>query len=292
MRRCTTRDPRNTGRFSCNPENASVSMNAQEISAQVARTGWYHSIDLGEGVVTPGLSKSVPLAGAELPDFKGRSVLDIGAWDGYYSFLAERQGARRVVALDHYVWCLDFGARQNYWAECRAQGKIPDLGRDLTDFWHPDAPGRLGFDIAHEVLASKVEPVIGDFMTLDLATLGTFDVVLFLGVLYHLKDPIAAVERLRQTAKEVVVIETEAIRVEGHDDSSLMAFYPGDELGSDYGNWYAPTEAALHGLCRAAGFTQVKTVRGHNLDPLHRRWHIPGHVPGLRHYRLTVHAFP
>lgn len=267
-------------------------MNAEEVRAQAARTLWYHSIDLGHGVVTPGLSKSTPLAEAELPAFTGRSVLDIGAWDGYYSFLAERNGARRVVALDHYAWCLDFGARQAYWNECRAQGKMPDMDRDLTDFWRPEAPGRLGFEIAHQVLDSKVESVIGDFMSMDLESLGTFDVVLFLGVLYHLKDPVSAVERLHRTATQVAVIETEAVRIEGYDDASLMAFYPGDELSADYGNWYVPTETALHGLCRAAGFTRVETVRRHTFDNLHRKWNIPGLVPGLRHYRLAVHAFP
>jgi hypothetical protein len=67
---------------------------------------WFHSIDLGQGVVTPGAMKSAALLSEEnkhlhLPNFRGKSVLDIGAWDGYYSFLAERGGASRVVALDH-----------------------------------------------------------------------------------------------------------------------------------------------------------------------------------------------
>jgi hypothetical protein len=149
-----------------------------------------------------------------------------------------------IVALDHYAWCLDFGARQAYWNECRAQGRIPDLDRDLKDFWRPDAPSRRGFEIAHQVLDSKVEPIIRDFMSMDLESLGTFDVVLFLGVPYHLKDPVSAVERLRRPATQVAVIETEAV----HDDTSLMAFCPGDELGADYGNWYVPTESAARPL--------------------------------------------
>src|SRR5687768_11321825 len=99
---------------------------ADELRARVNAIPWYHSIDLGHGVVTPGDSKTAPLTGDELPDFSGRSVLDIGAWDGYYSFLAERQGASRVVALDHYVWGVDFAARQAYWEECRSRGALPD----------------------------------------------------------------------------------------------------------------------------------------------------------------------
>jgi len=60
---------------------------------------WYHTIDLGHGVVTKGQSVMTELlTDTLLPDFRGRSVLDIGAWDGFYSFLAERRGASRVVA--------------------------------------------------------------------------------------------------------------------------------------------------------------------------------------------------
>jgi len=264
---------------------------AEEIRARVSETYWYHSIDLGQGVVTPGMSQSVPLAGPELPRFQGRSVLDIGAWDGFYSFQAERLGAARVVALDHYAWCVDIPARDAYWEECRRLGQVPDGSRDLTDFWRPDAPGRRGFDLAREILGSAVEPVLGDFSTMDLAPLGCFDVVLYLGVLYHVKDPVGVLERLRQTATEVAVIETEAVHLDGYGDARLMDFFPGDELRADYGNWFVPTEMALHALCRSAGFTKVETVRGHSFQNLRRKWGMPGLVPGIRHYRLAVHAW-
>ncbi len=207
-------------------------MTPEELRTRVASTLWYHSIDLGNGLTTPGVSENNLLA-SELPDFSGRSVLDVGAWDGRYSFLAEQGGASRVVALDHYAWCLDFGARQTYWEECRQHGKLPDLGRDLADFWRPEGPGRQGFDIAHEALGSKVDPVMGDFMTMDLDTLGgPFDVVLMLGVLYHLKEPLTALERLRRVTSGVLVVETEAVRIEGYDDAGLLLFVPGDAWGA------------------------------------------------------------
>lgn len=69
---------------------------------------WWHSIDFGNGVVSKGakstslISKQADLAlkyGVE-----GRSVLDIGAWDGAISFEAERRGASRVVAADSHAW--------------------------------------------------------------------------------------------------------------------------------------------------------------------------------------------
>jgi tRNA (mo5U34)-methyltransferase len=273
-----------------------------ELRTRVNAIPWYHSIDLGQGVITPGDSKTVPLTRKQLPDFSGRSVLDIGAWDGYYSFLAERRGASRVVALDHYVWGVDFAARQAYWEECRSRGELPDPNRDLTDFWLPDTlPGRRGFDLAHEALGSRVEAVLGDFMSMGADELGTFDIVLFMGVLYHLEEPLTGLRRVRELTKEVAVIETEAIEILGYPNNNLLFFFPGDELGGDFTNWYAPTLPALHALCRAAGFSRVETKmhlrpfgRG---DPL---WLLPMRArrfvarfgrEAIRHHRVVVHAF-
>ena len=67
---------------------------------------WFHTIDLGGGVVTPGQKDTLTEVGImRLPaDLTGRTVLDIGAYDGFYSFEAERRGASRVVATDHWAW--------------------------------------------------------------------------------------------------------------------------------------------------------------------------------------------
>lgn len=266
-----------------------------DLRARVGAVTWHHSIDLGHGIVTPGLAEAGPIDEGAFPSFEGRSVLDIGAWDGYYSFLAERQGATRVVAMDHYVWGVDLPARTAYWDECRARGVLPDHSRDETDFWRGDElPGRRGFDLAREVLGSKVEPVVADFMTTDLDALGAFDVVLHLGVLYHMKEPLTALERLRRVTGEVAVVETVAVWVAGFEDHPLVEFYAGDELARDYGNWYAPNQAALHGWCRAAGFREVRTVVG---PPPHMgarrvRQVLRGGDRRVVRYRTVVHAFP
>ena len=233
----------------------------EDLAAEVASFGWYHSIDLGEGLVTPGMSKTPLLDGDELPDFNGRSVLDIGAWDGYYSFLAERRGAARVVAFDEYVWCIDIPARERYWQECDAAGIYPDPNDDRQFFDYGRLPGRRGFELAHTALDSRVEPVVGDLLTYDLDALGTFDVVLYLGVLYHMQEPLTALRALRQVTGDVAVIETETIVVADHEDEALALFWAGNELNRDFGNWWALSEAALHGMCRAAGFRTVETRR-------------------------------
>ena len=233
-----------------------------ELRRRVGELGWYHSIDLGHGVVTPGAVALDAVDDAYLPELKGRSVLDVGAWDGANSFRAERLGASRIIALDHYVWGVDFPRRQQYWDECARRGELPDHTLDETRFWDPSLPGRRGFDLAREVLGSSVEPVVADFMTTDLDALGSFDVVLYLGVLYHMREPLTALQRVRRVTKEVAMIETEAIEIRGRSGRASSSFMAGNDLKQDFGNWYVPNEAALHQLCRAAGFRRVVTRRG------------------------------
>ena len=198
------------------------------LQAEADSFAWYHSIDLGNGVKTKGQSVMAEMVTEDLlPDFRDRSVLDIGAWDGYYSFLAERRGAARVVALDHYAWGVDFAARTQYWNECFQQGVLPDQTRDTTDFWRAELPGRRGFDLAHRALDSRVEAVVADFTTMDVSTLGTFDVVLYLGVLYHMKEPLTCLERVRAVTRDVAIIETVAAQVPGNTGRSLLELHAG-----------------------------------------------------------------
>jgi len=267
------------------------------LQAEADSFAWYHTIDLGHGVATKGQSVMAEMVtDAQLPDFRGRSVLDIGAWDGYYSFLAERRGASRVVALDHYAWGVDFTARSKYWKECLERGVLPDQSRDTTEFWQADLPGRRGFDLAHRVFDSRVEAVVGDFTTLDLAQLGSFDIVLYLGVLYHMKEPLTCVERLRAVTNEVAVIETVAAQCPGNTGRSLLELHCGGDLNADFGNWYVPTVEALGSLARAAGFTQVEVLRGPPAlrvrGRIARRLHlVPSRPdPAAANYRAVIHA--
>src|SRR5688500_13171529 len=136
-------------------------MDAAELRARSEEIRWYHIMDLGHGVRTDGINdpgEGIPRLA--LPDLHGTTVLDIGAWDGAYSFEAERRGAARVLATDSFAW------GGGGWGT------------------------KAGFELAREALDSKVEDLTIDPFDLDADSVGTFDVVLFLGVLYHLKDPI------------------------------------------------------------------------------------------------------
>lgn len=253
---------------------------------------WYHSIELAPGVVTPGRAPieawERELRNLRLPDLHGKSVLDIGAYDGYFSFAAERLGASKVVSLDHYVWSADMAGYMRDWRESLRTG-MPIPPPHESRHWHPDElPGRRPFDAARALLGSRAEPVVGDFMTMDVESLGRFDVVLFLGVLYHTEEPLEAMRRVaRLTAPGgVAVIETEAVEVMGLREMAFCEFFPGAELNNDASNWWAPNGKALDGLCRAAGFREVTLLQD---PPLKARLHA-----GMRYWLslVTRHSGP
>ncbi len=142
----------------------------------------------------------------------GKSVLDVGAWDGYYTLHAEHYGASRVVALDHYAWSIDFPKAAAYMARQLAGRQPIRAFHTVPELWDPvGLPGKRGFDLASRLRNSRAEVVVDDFMTMDVQRLGTFDVVLFLGVIYHLEEPLRALRRLRQVTRGVAVIESEAV---------------------------------------------------------------------------------
>jgi tRNA (mo5U34)-methyltransferase len=207
-------------------------MNIVALKDEVARIQWHHSIDLGNGIVTPGKDNSCKkLRRLRLPDsLVGKTVLDIGTWDGFYAFEAERRGASRVLALDSFVWQPGFRT------------------------------GRQGFDLAHRILDSKVESMVLDPLDLSPGTIGTFDVVLFLGVLYHMRHPLLALERMASVTKGMVIVETAVDMLWCRRPA--MAFYPGDELARDPSNWCGPNPAAVVGMLKTAGFSRVEVVSG------------------------------
>ena len=205
-------------------------MNAEELQSEVAKIKWWHRIDLGHGIVTPGFDDTpAKLARLDFPQsLSGKTVLDIGAWDGFFSFEAERRGASRVVAIDSFVW----------------QG----LG----------GGSKAGFELAHGVLNSKVEDRELEVLDVSPETVGIFDVVLFLGVLYHMRHPLLALEKVFSVTREMLIVET-------HVDLltcqwPAMRFYPGIELGSDGSNWWGPNPVAVEKMLGTVGFRTVKTI--------------------------------
>ena len=242
---------------------------------------WHHSIDLGDGVVTPG-GKTLAhhhdeLLRMQLPDLAGKSVLDIGAWDGYYTFMAEGAGASRVVALDHYAWSVDFPKASDYISRQQAKGQPIRAFHTVPELWDPvGLPGKRGFDLASRTLTSRAEVVVDDFMTMDLDALGTFDVVFFLGVIYHLEEPLRALRRLRQVTRGLAVIESEAVAL---GDRPLWEFVDATQVNNDPTIWWIPTAEGLRAMCSAAGFSRVRVTAG------------PPQTAEPTHYRAVLHSY-
>jgi len=268
---------------------------------------WFHSIDLGSNLITPGRKSLKVLEGElrqlKLPDLNGKSVLDIGAYDGFFSFAAERLGASRVVALDHYIWSTDMAGYMTDWRKTNQTGE-PLPSPHESRHWKPETlPGRKPFDLARSALDSKVEPVVDDFVTMSTTQLNRFDVVLFLGVLYHMENPLSVLKKVRDVtaANGLAVIETEAMEIPGSGRRHFCEFFPGKELNNDPSNWWSPNAAALEGLCRAAGFREVvvyedrskfsrsllKSAVSFIQNGLKGKLSIP-----VRRYRAFVHARP
>lgn len=281
----------------------SITLNKSRIPALMLTTAqmiasvpyWFHSIDLN-GIITPG-HKSKPELDREasyFPDVTGKSVLDLGAWDGAHTFWAERNNAARVVALDQFAWAIDRQAQERH----KAMG-LPVCRWEDTDSWNPDTlPGKAGFDLAHSILGSRAVPVVADFMNDDISSIGTFDVVLFLGQLYHHQDPVKSLQKVFALTRDVAVIETEAVYVHGYDDHELCGFAKGQDEG--FTNWFIPNLQAIKAMCHRAGFSRIEVIRGAPTPPNSKLRSIVGHAlreSGVRsklapvHYRAMVHAW-
>jgi tRNA (mo5U34)-methyltransferase len=103
-----------------------------------------------------------------------------------------------------------------------------------------------------------VEDLDIDLMDLSPERIGQFDVVLFLGVLYHLQHPLLALERIASVTRDLLILETVVDMV--GVDRPAMAFYPDRELGNDPTNWWGPNVPAVHAMLSSTGFQRVRTV--------------------------------
>ena len=213
----------------------------EDLRRRAAEITWFHTMDLGAGLRTSGIyDPSRTLPRLHLPDhLVGQTVLDVGAWDGYYSFEMERRGAD-VLATDDYSW------GGGGWGT------------------------KAGFDLAHEARGSSVRSLRIGPSDLSPDTVGRFDIVLMLGVLYHLRDPLAVLERVASVTAGLLVLETEVAMLLTRRPAA--EFFPGTELNDDPTNWWAPNVAAATGMLRSVGFRSVEVAWRRRLPLRLAKW--------------------
>jgi tRNA (mo5U34)-methyltransferase len=206
---------------------------------------WFHTFALAPGIYTPGIARDhgYRLAALGADRFAGRSVLDIGAFDGFYSFLAEVRGARRVVAVDNEQY-VD-------WVRAR-------FGVTL--------PGGVGFRAIAGLVASRVEYRRMD--ALEVRDLGErFDVALCFGVLHRVTDPIALLQALADvlTPGGEIVLETYGSHLAA-DAPAIEVHEPGDVYARDDFVYWGFSPEALRRLARIVGLVEVEIVNQLEID--------------------------
>lgn len=226
-------------------------MAAVNLATRVAEIPhWYHRIELPDGIVTPGVMPIDPSWYRFPEDLSGKSVLDVGAYDGYWTIEACRRGAEFVMAIDDFSDTIYRGERRS---------------------WAP-------FDLAVQACGFQDRVTREECDVYSLAGRNArFDVVICYGVIYHCRHPLLVLDILSLRCKELLLLEsaiTDDISAYGHPrgDDMVAEFYPADEYGENPTNWWGPTLHCLDAMVLASGFARTE------------RWKVenPGSLPYAR----------
>lgn len=203
-------------------------MTDDEVRARIAAVPhWHHPIEVRPGICTPGANEAqTVLQSLDLPpDCRGMRALDLGTRDAFVAFELERRGGE-VVAVD-YVAMAD-----------------------------------SGFAVAAELLGSRVTHLHRNLYALAPAELGTFDIVLFLGLPYHLPDPLGALRVVRNLAPHRMYLETLVMDFgPGLDDLPLMRFFAGASWAGDPTSYWGPNVRCVEDMLGETEFAPRRLVR-------------------------------
>ena len=175
---------------------------------------WFHTFALNRdrGLYTPGKARDHGYRLASIPDsFDGASVLDVGTFDGFYSYLAERRGAARVLAIDNEQYV--------HW---------------VRDRWRVELTGGQGFRAIHRSLGSDVE-----YRRMDAFQIAgikeSFDFIFCFGILHRVEDPLGLLRELASVLSEdgQILIETYGIVDDAGGDEALHVPNPGAVYRND-----------------------------------------------------------
>lgn len=219
--------------------------------------GWFHSVDLPQGVTTPGGRGWQTRAQIfDIADrVAGASVLDLGAMEGGDTFCAEDAGAHSVTAcdVDNYFG-YDLGG--NIAWDYVVDRYLTEQSQGPEREWAFLNSKRIGFELCRRARGSKATRLSAPVYELDPLTHGVFDVTYCFGLLYHLRHPLLAIDRLRAVTGQVALVNNQ-ITHEG--DGDTVRFYADTWRGS-YTNWFVPTPEAFLGMLSSSGFARLEVV--------------------------------
>ena len=225
----------------------------EAVRRQVEALSWYHTLDLGNGIVTPGAYDHRPyLHYYGLPDdLTGKTALDIGTASGFFAFEMERRGAK-VTAIDLPSWFdHDFGPRY-----------VPDLTAEEGRHYLQEP-----FMVAKQALGSQVRKVEMNIYDISPQTVGAYDLVFCGSLLLHLTDPIRAMWRIRSVTREQAIIATGIVP----DLDGYLSGASAEPLASFTGHhradgWWLPDRACLEAWVQSANFAGWEWVSEFRLD--------------------------
>jgi tRNA (mo5U34)-methyltransferase len=232
------------GRFMPQPQRREAASKEtgrrSEVQKRVDEVDWYHTIDVGEGVATPGVFDHRPyLQYYPIPaSLAGKRVLDVATYDGSFAFEMESRGAAEVIAID-----LESVGDGDINPKLRAKTSSDDLARNFN----------RSFLVAKELRQSKVNRVFCNVYDLSPERVGVFDFVFAGSLLLHLRDPLRALQAIRSVIGDSGVI--------------VEAFNPGltrrcaeFKGGWDHTVWWTFSLECLQKMVEEAGFSEVEMV--------------------------------
>jgi tRNA (mo5U34)-methyltransferase len=199
-----------------------------------AEPSWFLNQDLGGGLVTPGWSdpanEKLPYFG--LPeDMSGMRVLDIGCNEGFFSFEAERRGAESVIGIDSSPVVVQH------------------------------------FHLCRMAMGMKADAYLTNVYDITQRTFGTFDLVMFFGVLYHLRHPLLALEKVFEVASGTLLMQSASFENPALGDESAAEFHPfGIESGPaekrewDHTVFWVPNSGCIRDMLLHVGFVNVECL--------------------------------
>jgi tRNA (mo5U34)-methyltransferase len=205
----------------------------------MAAMSWYHTIELPDGTVTPGFydTRGAPAFIPWPKELQGGRCLDVGTFDGFWTFAMEKRGAGEVVSLD-----LADPDKLDWPYDNRTRG--PQLIRE----WRSERG--TGYRVAHEAIGSKATWIDQSVYDLDPDRNGMFDVVFCGALLQHLRDPVRALEAMRTVCRGALVL------AEGLEPKLevLSRRIPAARLVMTVDQWWRANSAGLAAMTERAGF--------------------------------------